>query len=461
MALHGNLKYKSTDDVYASKKLRNLAVKYQFPKTEDDPKSVYQIIHDELMIDGNARLNLATFCSTYEEKEVHKLMDESISKNMIDKDEYPQTAEIEMRCVHMLADLWNSPELTNSIGCSTTGSSEAAMLGGMAMKWRWRDRMKKMNKPTDKPNLVTGPVQICWHKFAKYWDIELREVPMKHGQYMATPEDIRKLCDENTIGVVSTLGTTFTLNYEPVLETAAMLDKLERETGLDIPIHVDAASGGFLAPFIQPELVWDFRIPRVKSINASGHKFGLAPLGCGWVLWREMADLPEDLIFNVNYLGGNMPTFALNFSRPGGQIIAQYYHFMRLGKEGYTKIQQSCYSAAEYLADQLKDLNIFEIISVGKNCIPGVCWKLKDDAKVSFNLYDLADRLRYRGWQVPAYALPADCTDVVIQRVMVRHGVSEDLLDLLCDDIRAALDYFEKNPVANSQTSEMAGGFHH
>ncbi len=461
MALHQKFKTKLNDDVYASSELKNQAEKYKFPVVENLPSSVYQIIHDELMIDGNARLNLATFCSTYEEPEVHKLMDESISKNMIDKDEYPQTAEIEMRCVQMLADLWNAPAVKNSIGCSTTGSSEAAMLGGMAMKWRWRQRMEKANKPTDRPNLVTGPVQICWHKFARYWDIELREVPMEPGAYYASPDAIRQLCDENTIGVVSTLGTTFTLNYEPVLETAMMLDQLQKEKGYDIPIHVDAASGGFLAPFIQPELVWDFRIPRVKSINSSGHKFGLAPLGCGWVLWREIQDLPENLIFNVNYLGGNMPTFALNFSRPGGQIIAQYYHFMRLGREGYAKIQQACYDAAQFLAEKLEGMEIFEIIAVGQNCIPGVCWKLKADAKVNFNLYDLAERLRYRGWQVPAYALPANCEDVVIQRVMVRHGVSVDLLELLNVDIANALEYFSKNPVAKPNTGEESSGFHH
>ncbi len=455
------LNHKTNDDVYASKELLNRAERYKFPKAEDQPSSVYQLIHDELMIDGNARLNLATFCSTYEEPEVHKLMDESISKNMIDKDEYPQTAELEMRCVHMLADLWNAPNLKDTIGCSTTGSSEAAMLGGLAMKWRWRERMERANKPTNKPNLVTGPVQICWHKFARYWDIELREVPMKHGEYYASPEAIKELCDENTIGVVSTLGTTFTLNYENVLATAKMLDELQKECGCDIPLHVDAASGGFLAPFITPALVWDFRIPRVKSINSSGHKFGLAPLGCGWIVWRETADLPTGLIFNVNYLGGNMPTFALNFSRPGGQIIAQYYHFLRLGREGYAKIQSACYDASEFLAEQLRKMEIFEIISVGKNCIPGVCWKLKDDAKVNFNLYDLAERLRYRGWQVPAYALPADCQDVVIQRVLVRHGVSIDLLELLCQDILSALEYFKANPVTTPATAEASSGFHH
>ena len=233
-------------------------------------------------------------------------MNDCIDKNVVDKDEYPQIAEIESRCVNMLGDLWNSPEHANTAGCSTTGSSEAAMLGGMAMKRRWEAKRKAAGLPIDKPNLVTGPVQVCWHKFARYWDIELREIPVEQDRLLMTPEEVLKRCDENTIGVVPTLGVTFTCQYEPVQAVALALDKLEAEQGLDIPIHVDGASGAFLAPFCAPDLVWDFRIPRVKSINASGHKFGLAPLGVGWIIWREASDLPEDLIFWVNYLGGNM-----------------------------------------------------------------------------------------------------------------------------------------------------------
>ena len=349
MPLHDRdkVREKLLDDVYASDDLLANTPKYKFPENEKLPRHAYQIVHDELMLDGNSRQNLATFCSTWIEPEVHKLMDECIDKNMIDKDEYPQTAELESRCVHMLADLWNSPQSLNTIGCSTTGSSEAAMLGGMALKWRWREKMKRQGKPTDKPNLICGPVQICWHKFARYWDVELREIPMEDDRLIMTPEEVIKRCDENTIGVVPTLGVTFTCQYEPVKAVAAALDKLQEETGLDIPIHVDGASGGFIAPFAEPELEWDFRLKRVTSINASGHKFGLSPLGVGWIVWRDKEHLPDDLIFWVNYLGDNIPTFALNFSRPGGQIVAQYYNFLRLGKEGYRKIHQACYATAE------------------------------------------------------------------------------------------------------------------
>jgi glutamate decarboxylase len=463
MALHekNNVRDNLLDDVYASNDLSVRMPKYKFPEQEESPRHVYQIIHDELMLDGNSRQNLATFCSTWVEPEVHKLMDECIDKNMIDKDEYPQTAELEGRCVHMLADLWNSPDATNAMGCSTTGSSEAAMLGGMAMKWRWRDKMKAQGKPTDKPNMICGPVQICWHKFARYWDIELREIPMEGDRLIMTPEEVIKRCDENTIGVVPTLGVTFTCQYEPVKAVADALDKFQQDTGIDIPIHVDGASGGFIAPFTDPELIWDFRLDRVKSVNTSGHKFGLAPLGVGWVVWRDKENLPEDLIFWVNYLGDNIPTFALNFSRPGGQIVAQYYNFLRLGKEGYKKIHNACYATAAYIADEIDKMGPFKIIYNGRGGIPALCWSLKDNIDTGYTLYDLADRLRSRGWQVPAYSMPANREDLVIQRILVRHGVSRDLGDLLIKDIKRCLDYFKDNPIAKPLTAKEAGGYKH
>jgi len=463
MAIHekDTIKEQLLDDVYASSDLSVSMPKYKFPAKEHDPRHAYQVVHDELMLDGNSRQNLATFCQTWAEPEVHRLMDESMDKNMIDKDEYPQTAEIEARCVHMLADLWNSPDAHNTLGCSTTGSSEAAMLGGMAMKWRWRDKMKAQGKPTDKPNLICGPVQICWHKFARYWDVELREIPMEKDRLIMTPEEVIKRCDENTIGVVPTLGVTFTCQYEPVKEVCDALDKLQEETGLDIPVHVDGASGGFLAPFVDPDLLWDFRLPRVKSINASGHKYGLSPLGVGWAVWREKKYLPEDLIFRVNYLGGDMPTFALNFSRPGGQIVAQYYNFLRLGREGYRRLQQACYDTAHLIADKIADMGPFEIIYDGRGGIPALSWSLKEGAGHGYTLYDLSDRLRSRGWQVAAYSMPANRQDLVIMRILVRHGFSRDLGDLFITDMQRCIDYFKRNPVTTPLTEQEAGGYSH
>ncbi|BCP55550.1 glutamate decarboxylase [Kaistia sp. 32K] len=452
------------DDIYASEDLSLRLPKSGFPLLEREPRHVFAAVRDELMLDGNSRQNLATFCQTWVDDEIRDLMALSIDKNMIDKDEYPQTAEIEARCVAMIADLWNSPDPTGTLGCSTVGSSEAAMLGGLALKWQWRKKRLAEGKPTDKPNLICGPVQICWHKFARYFDVELREIPLEGDRLIMSPEEVLKRVDENTIGVVPTMGVTFTCQYEPVKAVHDALDKLQAETGLDIPIHVDGASGGFLAPFCAPDIPWDFRLPRVKSINSSGHKFGLAPLGAGWIVWREKTDLPEELIFNVNYLGGNMPTFALNFSRPGGQVIAQYYNFIRLGREGYAKVQNACYATAQYLAREIGALGPFEILFDGnsQDGIPALCWKLKDANGIGgYTLYDLADRLRSRGWQVPAYSMPADRQDLVIQRILVRHGVSLDLASLLLDDMRRAIDFFAKHPVVKPLTSDEASGFNH
>ncbi|MFC7448557.1 glutamate decarboxylase [Rhodococcus daqingensis] len=447
----------SVQDIYATPLSQEVLPKYQMPDTPSDPRIAYALIHAELQLDGNSSQNLATFCSTWSEDEVHRLMNDCLDKNMIDKDEYPQTAEIESRCVHMLADLWNSPSGRDTMGCSTTGSSEAAMLGGLALKWRWRQRRQAEGKPTDRPNLVCGPVQICWDKFARYFDVELRQVPLEPGATGIRPHQLREYVDENTIGVVAILGVTYTCDYEPVAEIAAELDAIMADTGLDVPVHVDAASGGFIAPFVQPELVWDFRIPRVASINTSGHKYGLAPLGVGWVVWRSADLLPEDLVFRVSYLGGDMPTFALNFSRPGGEIVAQYYLLLRLGREGYRMIQQACADTAQALAEEIKAMGPFTLLYDGTGGLPAVSYTLTDPTTAGFSLYDLSDELRRRGWQVPSYPLPANRQETVIQRVLVRHGISRDVISLLAEDIRRSLARL----AAGTPSDEARTGFHH
>ncbi|WP_250464901.1 glutamate decarboxylase [Microbulbifer litoralis] len=436
-------------DIFASNVSAECLPRYVFPQYGSSARASYQLVRDELFMDGNSRQNLATFCTTWVEDEVHQLMSDCLDKNMIDKDEYPQTAEIEARCVHMIAALWNSPEAGDTVGCSTTGSSEAAMLGGLALKWRWRKRREENGNDNVRPNLICGPVQVCWHKFARYFDVELREVPLDDDEVCMNPDKISEYADENTIGVVATLGVTFTCVYEPVEAIADALDKLQEARGLDIPIHVDAASGGFVAPFVQPDLKWDFRIPRVKSINTSGHKYGLAPLGVGWVVWRDVAELPEDLVFRVDYLGGDMPTFALNFSRPGGEIVAQYYNFMRLGFEGYKKVQQYCADTAQWLGRNISELGPFELFYNGHGGLPAISYTMKE-GDWDFNLYDLSDRLRIRGWQIASYPLPANRQDCVIQRIMIRHGVSRDMASLLFDDIRRAVEYFKEHPVTRS-----------
>ncbi len=451
------------DSVFAGQDLQQAVPKYQFPDRESAPSTAFQIVHDELMLDGNARQNLATFCQTWEEPEVHALMDLCIDKNMIDKDEYPQTAELERRSVNMLADLWNAPDGQNTIGASAIGSSEACMLAGMAAKWRWREKRTAAGLPADKPNLVCGPVQVVWHKFAKYWDIEIREVPMRAGHYGMDAADMLERVDENTILVVPTLGVTYTGCYEPVKELADALDQLQADTGLDIDLHVDGASGAFLAPFCAPELEWDFRLPRVKSISASGHKFGLAPLGVGWVVWRDVAELPGDLIFHVSYLGGDMPVFQINFSRPAGQIAAQYYEFLRLGREGYRRVHLASYDTAQYLASAIPSLGPFELLFDGDPAggIPCVTWRIAEGADPGYTLYDLADRLRVRGWQVPAYPLTGEVDSLPVQRVLVRQDVSRDLVSLLLDDLRAAVAHFSTHPVAVPLSADEASGFKH
>jgi glutamate decarboxylase len=390
-------------------------------------------------------------------------MDLSIDKNMIDKDEYPAAAEIENRCVHILADLWHSPEPRGTIGCSTTGSSEAAMLGGLALKWKWRERRKAAGKPYDKPNLVTGPVQVCWHKFARYFDVELREIPIERDRLGMNAAEVLQRVDENTIGVMVTFGVTFTCQYEPVAEVAAALDDLQRRTGLDIPIHVDAASGGFVAPFVEPDLLWDFRIPRVRSINASGHKYGMAPLGVGWVVWRQQTDLPQDLIFYVNYLGGNMPTFALNFSRPAGQIVSQYYLFLRLGREGYRRIYQNAYDIARHIGQEMLKAGPFELFFDGdsKKGLPAISWIIRDGEDPGYSLFDLSDRLRTRGWQVAAYTLLPNIAHVTVMRVLIRHGFSRDLADLLLEDCRRAIAHLQKHPPGVPLNAAEATSFTH
>jgi glutamate decarboxylase len=390
-------------------------------------------------------------------------MDLSMNKNQIDKDEYPQTAEIERRCVHMLADLWNAPETAGTIGTSTIGSSEACMLGGMAAKWRWRARRAAQGKPTDHPNMVCGPVQVVWHKFARYWDIEVREVPMGPGRYCMDADAMRERVDENTIFVVATFGVTYTGAYEPVLELSEALDDLQRDTGLDIDLHVDGASGAFLAPFCAPDVQFDFRVPRVKSISTSGHKFGLAPLGVGWVVWRDAGELPDDLIFHVNYLGGDMPVFQVNFSRPAGQIIAQYYDFIRLGREGYRRVHQASYDTGAYLAEEIAKLGPFELLcdSNPLTAIPSVAWRIAEGEDPGYSLFDLADRLRVRGWQVPAYTLSADLSHVAVQRILVRQGVTRDLACILLGDLKDAIAHFAAHPVAVGMRAEEASGFNH
>ena len=434
--------------------------KYQFPDDMMDSDTAYQIVHDTAMLDGNSRLNLATFVSTWMDENAQKLYAESADKNMIDKDEYPATAELEDRCWRMLADLWHVPNSDDTIGTSTIGSSEACMLGGLALKRLWQEKRKADGKTAGQPNLVlSAGVQVVWEKFCNYWDVEARYVPVTEEHLVLDGNDLEKYVDENTIGVVAILGQTYTGLYEPVREIAKKLDEIEKATGIDVKIHVDGASGAMVAPFCQPELKWDFQIDRVNSISTSGHKYGLVYPGVGWVVWRSRAVCPESLIFHVSYLGGDMPTLALNFSRPGSQVLLQYYQFLRLGFDGYRRLQQDSLDVAQYLSSEIAEIGPFELISKG-DTIPVFAWRLKSGAAHNWDLYDLADRLRMRGWLVPAYPMPDALSDLVVQRIVVRVGLSRDLAGYLLTAIREEVKFLEalKTPLPREAAK---GGFAH
>jgi glutamate decarboxylase len=407
------------------------------PDDATDPASTYRLIHDELLLDGSSRLNLATFVTTWMDPEAEILMAEAFDKNMIDKDEYPATAAMERRCVSIVSDLFHA-EPGEPTGAATIGSSEAVMLGGLALKWRWRARRAGAaggSDPGGVPNLVLGAnVQVVWEKFCRYFEVEPRYLPVAKGRYVITPEQVVDAVDENTIGVVGILGTTYTGELEPIAEICAALDALAASGGPDVPVHVDAASGGFVVPFLHPDLEWDFRLPRVVSINVSGHKYGLTYPGIGFVVWRSPEHLPEDLVFRVNYLGGDMPTFTLNFSRPGNQIVGQYYNFVRLGRSGFTAIMDALRYVALRISSGLAEDPVIDIITDG-SAIPVLSFALKDGT--SYTVFQVSHELRARGWQVPAYTMPADATDVAVLRIVVRDGFNADLADDLVRDVRA------------------------
>lgn len=402
----------------------------------------YQLIKDQLIDEGNARQNLATFCQTYMEPEVTKLMSETMEKNAIDKSEYPEVARLETSCVNVLADLWNAPDTEEVMGTSTVGSSEACMLGGMAMKFRWRNlaRERGLDLNAQKPNLViSSGYQVCWEKFCVYWDIEMREVPMDEEHLSINLDKVMDYVDEYTIGIVGILGITYTGKFDDIEALDQLVEKYNETHEHQLVIHVDGASGAMFVPFVDPDLAWDFRLKNVVSINTSGHKYGLVYPGVGWILWRNQEYLPKELIFDVSYLGGNMPTMAINFSRSASQVVGQFYNFYRLGYEGYREIHKHSQKAAMNISKAIEETGLFKLYNDGEN-LPIVCYTLKEEADVSWNLYELADRLQMKGWQVPAYPLPADLDDIVIQRFVCRADLGQNLADSLIEDFLQCIE---------------------
>ncbi|KAK4768492.1 hypothetical protein SAY87_003633 [Trapa incisa] len=428
---------------FGSRFVRDPLPRYKMPEKSIPKDAAYQIINDELMLDGNPRLNLASFVTTWMEPECDKLIMASINKNYVDMDEYPVTTELQNRCVNMIAHLFNAPvgESETAIGVGTVGSSEAIMLAGLAFKRKWQQRRRDQGLPCDKPNIVTGAnVQVCWEKFARYFEVELKEVKLREGYYVMDPEKAVEMVDENTICVAAILGSTLTGEFEDVKVLNDLLVQKNAETGWDTPIHVDAASGGFIAPFLYPDLEWDFRLPLVKSINVSGHKYGLVYAGVGWVIWRTKDDLPDDLVFHINYLGADQPTFTLNFSKGSSQIIAQYYQLIRLGFEGYRNIIENCMENARVLKEGIERTGQFEVLSKDVG-VPLVAFMLKDSTK--HTVFDIAESLRRFGWIVPAYTMPADAQHIAVMRVVIREDFNRSLAMRLVTDIEKVLQEHE------------------
>ncbi|MEG0250937.1 MAG: glutamate decarboxylase [Peptostreptococcus sp.] len=429
-----------------------------------NPRNAYMLVKDELLNEGNARQNLATFCQTYMIDEASKLMSETMDKNAIDKSEYPRTAELEKRCVNIIADLWNANPNKSFIGTSTVGSSEACMLGGMAMKFRWREMAKSAGVDINakKPNLViTSGYQVCWKKFCVYWDIELRAVPMDEDNLSLNPDKLLDYVDEYTIGVVGLLGITYTGKFDDIKGLDAKLEEYNAEHDIKVYMHIDGASGGLFTPFVNPELEWDFRLKNVVSINTSGHKYGLVYPGIGWIVWRDKKFLPEELIFEVNYLGGELPTIAINFSHSASHIIGQYYNFLRLGYDGYREIHTSTRDVATYISSELEKTGMFYIYNDGYN-LPIVCYRLKDDVNREWNLYELADRLLMKGWQVPAYPLPDNLSDIVIQRIVVRSDLGMNTAHAYIEDLKSAIDDLDNARILYHDKDEIKTfGFTH
>ena len=426
---------------------------HAIPDEAMTPIAAMRLLEGELAVEGLPERNLATFVTTWMEPEARRVIDENLHRNFIDHAEYPQTFEIQQRCIRMLAELFHAPGETT--GTSTQGSSEAIMLGALSLKWKWRQRREAARKSTDSPNLVFGgDVHVVWEKFCRYFDVEPRIVPLQPGKYTIGPEDIEPHVDENTIGVAAVVGTTFTGHADDVVGINQFLVDLKERTGLDVPLHIDGASGAFVWPFLYPHSEWDFRLEQVRSINASGHKFGLVYPGIGWLIFREKSDLAEDLVFYENYLGKTDATFTLNFSTGSSMVLAQYYNFVRFGKVGYRRIMEIMQANADSLAEDIKSIGKFSIIGEGEETLPMVAFNLAEEH--SYDEFDIAGQLAAeRGWMVPAYTMPPNAEAVKMMRALVKLTLSRSLVDKLHVDIADAIETLEKKGRLTAKERKM------
>ncbi len=436
---------RSSDDpaeLFGNRFLTEDAPATDFPTGGMPALDAMRLVDEELAVEGDPQRNLATFVTTWMEPEAQRIIGENLYRNFIDHAEYPISAEIEQRCIRMLADLFNAPGETT--GARTQGSSEAIMLGALSLKWKWKQRREAESKPVDKPNLIFGgDVHVVWEKFCRYFDVEPKIVPLREGKYVIGPEDVEPLVDENTIGVAAVLGTTFTGHADDVVGIDKLLVELKNEKGIDVPLHIDGASGGFVWPFLYPDSEWDFRLEQVRSINVSGHKFGLVYPGVGWLVFREKSDLAEDLVFYENYLGKTDATFTLNFSTGASMVLAQYYNFVRYGRQGYAYIMEAMQKNARALASRLEASGDFELIGADAEQLPLVAFKLVEGK--NYDEFDLSWQLSAeRGWMLPAYTMPPNAEDVKVLRALVKETLSREQVDRLADDIEQACATLEK-----------------
>lgn len=433
--------------LYGNRFLTEEAPAREFPQTGMSALDAQRLVEEELALEGDPNRNLATFVTTWMEPEAKRIISENLYRNFIDHAEYPISAEIEQRCVRMLADLYHAPGETT--GCRTQGSSEAIMLGALSLKWKWRERREAAGKPVERPNLVFGgDVHVVWEKFCRYFDVEPRIVRLQEDKYVIGPEDVEPHVDENTIGVAAVLGTTFTGHADDIPGINDLLVRLKEAKGLDVPLHVDAASGGFVWPFLYPHSEWDFRLEQVRSINVSGHKFGLVYPGIGWLVFREKTDLAEDLVFYENYLGKTDATFTLNFSTGASMVLAQYYNFVRYGREGYEYVLRAMESNAKALAGKLEAMGDWELIHPDQEQLPLVAFKLAGEK--GYDEFDVSWQLSAeRGWMLPAYTMPPDAQEVKVMRALVKETLSKEQVDRLAADIEAACATLEKKGAAH------------
>ncbi len=429
----------------------------EFPEDGMTANDAMRLVAEDIALEGDPARNLATFVTTWMEPEAQQIIATNLHRNFIDHAEYPRTAEIEQRCIRMLADLFHAPGETT--GARTQGSSEAIMLGALSLKWNWRKHRDAAGEPSTSPNLVFGgDVHVVWEKFCRYFDVEPRIVPLQPGKYTIGPEDVSPHVDENTIGVAAVLGTTFTGHKDDIVGINDLLVEIKNKRGLDVPLHVDGASGGFVWPFLYPDSAWDFRLEQVRSINVSGHKFGLVYPGIGWLIFRERSDLAQDLVFEENYLGKTDATFTLNFSTGSAMVLAQYYNLVRYGRAGYTYVMKNMQENARVLAEKLHAIGKFELIGPDAERLPLVAFRLAADE--AYDEFDIAWQLSAeRGWMVPAYTLPPDAQDVTIMRALTKETLSREHVDTLARDIEEACATLEKKGGAHeSERQQMVVG---